>query len=51
MGRALIDAEKYAIVEFLKAATHGDYPATLRATPARITCRDRQDWVMMPGVE
>jgi hypothetical protein len=46
IGRALSDDEKYALIEYLKAATYENYPSEPRATPAKVACQDRQDWAL-----
>lgn len=46
IGPALSDDDKYAIIEFLKAATYENYPSEARATPATLPCYDQQDWVV-----
>jgi hypothetical protein len=44
IGPKLADADKYAIIEFLKAATYDNYPSEKRATPAMMPCQDDREW-------
>lgn len=46
IGRALSDDEKYAIIEFLKAANYENYPSEARETPAAVACADEPDWAL-----
>lgn len=44
LGRAFTDTEKYAIIEFLKAAEYETYPTATRTNPAPIACATEPDW-------
>lgn len=44
IGPKLTDPQKYAIIEYLKAATYDDYPAEPRAQPDKVACADEPDW-------
>lgn len=44
IGPALPEADKLAIIEFLKAADYDTYPSEPRATAARIACEDDRGW-------
>jgi hypothetical protein len=46
IGPALSDDDKYAIIEFLKAATYENYPSEKRDTEASLPCQDQQDWAL-----
>ncbi len=44
IGRALSDAEKYAIIEYLKAATPADYPERTVRKPGAMPCETNPAW-------
>jgi hypothetical protein len=44
IGPKLADADKYAIIEFLKAASYDDYPSERRARMARLPCQGDKTW-------
>lgn len=46
IGPKLSDDEKYAIIEFLKAATYENYPSEKRAAGAAMPCQDQMDWAL-----
>jgi hypothetical protein len=44
IGPKLADADKYALIEYLKAATYDNYPSEKRATMAVMPCQGDPDW-------
>ncbi|GAA0637086.1 di-heme-cytochrome C peroxidase [Brevundimonas lenta] len=44
IGPRLNDDQKFAIIEFLKAATYDNYPTESRAVPGKVACADPPDW-------
>lgn len=44
IGPALTDAERRALIEYLKAATHKDYPAWVIERPRAAPCEDDPGW-------
>ncbi len=46
IGPKLADDEKYAIIEFLKAATYENYPSEKQAAAAALPCQDQMDWAL-----
>jgi processive rubber oxygenase RoxA-like protein/cytochrome c len=44
IGPKLADADKYALIEYLKAATYENYPSEKRATMAVMPCQGDPDW-------
>ncbi len=44
IGPKLADADKFAIIEFLKAANYDNYPSVKRAKPAALPCQDDKNW-------
>jgi hypothetical protein len=44
IGPKLDDPDKYALIEFLKAATYDNYPSEKRAEMAIMPCQDNIDW-------
>jgi hypothetical protein len=44
IGPKLAEADKYAIIEFLKAATYDNYPTEKRARMAAMPCQGQKDW-------
>jgi hypothetical protein len=40
--------DKYAIIEYLKAATYDNYPSAKRAYQARMPCEGDRDWTNKP---
>jgi RoxA-like, cytochrome c-like len=44
IGRKLSDDEKYALMEYLKAATYENYPKTKVAKEQLLPCADDKDW-------
>lgn len=46
IGPRLPDADKYAIIEFLKVATYESYPAEPRAMPAAMPCQGDKRWAL-----
>ena len=46
IGRKLSEDEKFALIEYLKAATYDDYPSEPRAEPIPVACQDQQDWAL-----
>jgi hypothetical protein len=46
IGAKLADADKYDIVEFLKAANYGNYPSEKRAKEAVMPCQGQKDWAV-----
>jgi hypothetical protein len=44
IGRKLGDDEKYALIEYLKAATYENYPNTKVAKEQPLPCADDKDW-------
>ncbi len=46
IGPKLADADKYAIIEFLKAATFNNYPSEKRANEAVLPCQGQQNWAL-----
>jgi mono/diheme cytochrome c family protein len=46
IGPRLTDNEKYAIIEYLKAATYEDYPSEKRAIPAAMPCEHDKEWAL-----
>jgi hypothetical protein len=46
IGRKLSEDEKFALIEYLKAASYDNYPAEPRATEAAVACHDQPDWAL-----
>jgi hypothetical protein len=46
IGPKLADADKYAIIEFLKAATYDNYPSEKRDHEAIMPCQGQQNWAL-----
>lgn len=46
IGPKLSDAEKYALIEFLKSATYDNYPSEKRAQPAALPCQGQPRWAL-----
>jgi hypothetical protein len=46
IGRKLSEDEKFALIEYLKAATYDNYPSEPRATEAAVACHDQPDWAL-----
>jgi len=46
IGPRLSDAEKYAIIEFLKAADYENYPRESRKEPEKVACASTPDWAL-----
>jgi mono/diheme cytochrome c family protein len=44
IGPKLADADKYDIIEFLKAANYDNYPSEIRAKEAILPCQGQKDW-------
>lgn len=44
IGRALGEDERYALIEYLKAATYGDYPREEIAAPGPAACAHDRGW-------
>jgi hypothetical protein len=44
IGRKLSDDEKYALTEYLKAATCENYPKTKVTKEQPLPCADDKDW-------
>ena len=44
IGPKLADADKYALIEYLKAATYENYPSEKRATMAVMPCQGDPNW-------
>lgn len=44
IGPKLADADKYAIIEYLKAATYDNYPSEKRDYEATMPCQNDRDW-------
>jgi hypothetical protein len=44
IGPRLSDEQKYAIIEFLKAATYDNYPRVKVATNHPVACADDPGW-------
>jgi hypothetical protein len=44
IGPKLSDDEKYAIIEYLKAANYDNYPTEKRAKEEALPCQDDNDW-------
>ncbi|MBA3811641.1 MAG: hypothetical protein H0X27_08390 [Caulobacteraceae bacterium] len=44
IGRKLSDDEKYAIIEYLKAANYADCPKVKVATMRPVACAGQPDW-------
>ena len=46
IGPKLADADKYAIIEFLKTATYDNYPSEKRDHAAIMPCQGQQNWAL-----
>jgi hypothetical protein len=46
IGRKLSEDEKFALIEYLKAADYDNYPSEPRATEATVACWDQPDWAL-----
>lgn len=46
IGPRLTDNDKYAIIEYLKAATYEDYPSETRAVAATMPCETDKEWAL-----
>lgn len=46
IGRKLTEAEKMAIIEFLKGATYANYPRLKAAKEQPVPCADKPDWAV-----
>lgn len=46
IGRKLSEDEKFALIEYLKAADYDTYPSEPRAKEAAVACADQPDWAM-----
>jgi hypothetical protein len=46
IGPKLSDDEKYAIIEYLKAANYDNYPTEKRAKEEALPCQDEKDWAL-----
>jgi hypothetical protein len=46
IGRKLSEDEKFALIEYLKAADYDNYPSEPRAKEAAVACEDQPDWAM-----
>lgn len=44
IGRALSDSEKFAIIEYLKAATPANYPSEVVSKPGPLPCASDKNW-------
>lgn len=44
IGRKLSDEEKYAIIEYLKAADYETYPTETRSEPVKVACSNQPNW-------
>lgn len=44
IGPRLADADKYALIEFLKDANYENYPSEPRAVEATMPCQDNKNW-------
>jgi hypothetical protein len=44
IGRRLSEDEKYAIIEYLKAASYENYPSTKVSQPASLPCDGNKNW-------
>lgn len=44
IGAKLSDAEKYELIEYLKAATYENYPSEKRAKPDALSCKGDRYW-------
>jgi hypothetical protein len=44
IGPKLSEADKYAIIEFLKSANYQNYPSEKRSQMAAVPCENEMDW-------